>query len=278
MARPEKNTVEYFPFICAEGKKMYYLEETYGNDGFATFVKLLRELAKTEYHYLNLNEKTTQMFLASKCKVSKETLISIINDLVDLGKFNAVLWSENKIIWCQDFVDSIQDAYEKRKNKCITFDGLLHLLVSLGVRKPIKSKSIAPDNTQTIVDYTKEEESRLTPPPEFKGEKILGIDYVKAYDDLPDDFKNMYDEIFYKSWLNINKHISDNCKYLRTWSDQITVYEFKKIYDRIDKKEITINQVKLALEDLDKSKLAKDKYNSVYHGFNTYLKTILKNV
>lgn len=108
--------------------------------------------------------------------------------------------------------------------------------------------------------------------------KILGIDYVKAYDDLPDDFKNMYDEIFYKSWLNINKHLNENCKYLRTWSDQITVYEFKKIYDRIDKKEITIHQVKLALEDLDKSKLAKDKYNSVYHGFNTYLKTILKNV
>ena len=47
MARPERNNVDYFPFYCEDGNKMFYLEETYGNDGFATFIKLLRELAKT---------------------------------------------------------------------------------------------------------------------------------------------------------------------------------------------------------------------------------------
>jgi len=152
MARPERNNVDYFPFICEEGKKMYYIEETYGNDGFATFVKILRELAKAEYHYLDLSKPTTVMFLSAKCKVSKETLISIINDLVDLDKFNLMLWSENKIIWCQDFVDSIQDAYFKRKNNCITFDGLLLLLQGLGVRKPIKLPLNNPVNAQSIVE------------------------------------------------------------------------------------------------------------------------------
>ena len=49
MARPEKNTVEYFPFICDEGNKMFYIEETYGNDGFATFVKLCDRLANVLY-------------------------------------------------------------------------------------------------------------------------------------------------------------------------------------------------------------------------------------
>lgn len=155
MARPEKNTVEYFPFLCEEGKKMYYLEETYGNDGFAVFVKLLRELAKTNYHYLDLSKKTTLMFLSAKCKVSLETLESIINDLVELEKFNPQLWHENKIIWCQDFIDSIQDAYNKRKNKCITFDGLLLHLISLGIRKPSKLPSQGVGNTQTILKETK---------------------------------------------------------------------------------------------------------------------------
>lgn len=158
MARPEKNTVEYFPFYCEDGNKMFYLEETYGNDGFATFIKLLRELAKTNYHYLDLSKPTTQMFLSAKCKISKETLLSIIKDLVDLGKFDKILWEENCIVWCQDFVDSIQDAYFKRKNKCITYDGLLLLLNSLGVRKPSKSKLKDAGNTQTILDYTKLEE------------------------------------------------------------------------------------------------------------------------
>ena len=121
MARPERNNVDYFPFYCEDGNKMFYIEETYGNDGFSTFIKLLRELAKTNYHFLDLSKSTTIMFLSAKCKISKETLISIINDLVELGKFDKILWDENKVIWCQDFVDSIQDAYLRRNNNCITY-------------------------------------------------------------------------------------------------------------------------------------------------------------
>lgn len=160
MARPEKNTVDYFPFICGEGKKMYYLEETYGNDGFATFLKILRELANTEYHYLDLSKKTTKMFLAAKCKISIELLENIINDLVELGKFDASLWSEFEVIWCQDFVDSIQDAYKKRSNQCITKKGLRTLLISLRNPKPDKSESEVHVKPQTILEYTKLEKTR----------------------------------------------------------------------------------------------------------------------
>lgn len=106
---------------------------------------------------------------------------------------------------------------------------------------------------------------------------ILGIDYIKAYNDLPDEFKNMYDEEFYKSWLNINSFISHHCQYLRKWSDQLTIIQFKNIFDRIVKKQIEIKQVQQAFLDLDGNRLAKEKYNSVYHGFNAYLKTIQKS-
>lgn len=161
MARPERNNVDYFPFICEDGNKMFYIEETYGNDGFSTFIKILRELAKTNYHYLDLSKPNTIMFLSAKCKINKEILLLIIKDLVDLGKFDYVLWNENSIIWCQDFVDSIQDAYFKRKNKCITYEGLLLLLCSLGVRKPSKLQSIVPVNTQSIVKDIKEDNTIL---------------------------------------------------------------------------------------------------------------------
>lgn len=176
MARPQKNTVEYFPFICEDGNKMFYIEETYGNDGFATFVKLLRELAKTNYHYLDLSKPTTQMFLSAKCKISKETLLSIIKDLVELGKFDSVLWNENSIIWCQDFIDSIQDAYIKRKNKCITYDGLGVHLQSLGVRKHVFKDKKQPINTQTILEYTKLKKTK-----EDKSKKIPPFDEFLTY-------------------------------------------------------------------------------------------------
>ena len=108
--------------------------------------------------------------------------------------------------------------------------------------------------------------------------QILGIDYVIPYKDTSEEFKSLYNEAFYESWLSINKYLNENCIYLRKWENQITIAEYKKIYDRIYKKEITINQVKLALSDLDGSRVAKDRYNSVYHGFNTFIKTIIKNV
>lgn len=161
MARPKRNTVDYFPFICQEGKKMFYIEQTYGNDGFATFIKILRELALTENHYLNLSDHSTLMFLSAKCRVSTETLLLIINDLVNLGKFDSVLWNDNKIIWCQDFIENIQDAYIKRTNKCIDYEGLLTLLCSLGVRKPPKKELKEGINPHSIVEYTKEDKSKV---------------------------------------------------------------------------------------------------------------------
>jgi len=100
------------------------------------------------------------MFLSAKCKVSKDTLYAIINDLVDLGKFDQLLWAENKIIWCQDFINSIEDAYRSRKNKCITYNGLLVHLISLGVRKPIKCTSKGVENPQSKVEESKVEERR----------------------------------------------------------------------------------------------------------------------
>jgi hypothetical protein len=186
MARPEKNTVEYFPFLCDEGKKMFYIEETYGNDGFSTFIKILRELAKTDFHYLDLSKKTTLMFLSAKCKISTKTLESIINDLVDLDKFDKNLWIENKVIWCQDFIDSIQDAYNKRKNKCITYDGLLQHLCSLGVRKLGKSISQIGVKPQTILEETKLKKTIENRMSEF--ENSLQI-YLKEFGkDLLNDF------------------------------------------------------------------------------------------
>lgn len=204
MARPERNNVDYFPFICEDGNKMFYIEETYGNDGFATFVKLLRELAKTNYHYLDLSKPSTMMFLSAKCKVSKEVLESIINDLVELNKFDKTLWDENKIIWCQDFIDSIQDAYNKRNNKCITYDGLLILLTSLGIRKLNKSNSKGDINPQSIVKNSKVNNNKENTIPTFdeflnyaleKKPKVNRIDLQFKYDSwIANDWKNGNDK------------------------------------------------------------------------------------
>ncbi len=163
MARPPKNIVDYFPFLCKAGKTMFIIENKYKNDGFATWVKILRELASTDYHYLRLNKESDLMYLSAKCLVNVETLNSIINDLCISEEFDGELWNKYKVIWCQKFIDSIQDAYKKRGNKPYTKE---LLLISLGIHKqsksiikPLKSTLNSPNNAQRKEKNIKEKES-----------------------------------------------------------------------------------------------------------------------
>jgi hypothetical protein len=162
MARPQRNNVDYFPFLCKEGKTMYFIEQKYGNDGYATWIKLLRELAVTDFHFLNLSNKAAMMFLASKCKIEEDVLINIIDDLCELGEFHTQLWLENKVVFSPKFLAHIADAYKSRKNNCITLEGLLDILSDLGVRKLYKPLRELPENPQTIVKNTKEENTIVT--------------------------------------------------------------------------------------------------------------------
>lgn len=212
MARPQRNNVDYFPFYCEEGKKMYYLEETYGNDGFAVFIKILRELAKTDYHYLDLTKKTTLMFLSAKCKVTSLLLETIINDLVELEKFDRNLWLESRVIWCQDFIDSIQDAYNKRNNNCITYEGLLTLLISLGVRKPINQKPKSPVNPQTRIYKTKEE---------YRKTLLSDLKKSDFEDSTHFEITISFYELFKKNLTEAGASISTLEKATGKWIDQI---------------------------------------------------------
>ncbi|MFY7937173.1 MAG: DUF4373 domain-containing protein [Flavobacterium sp.] len=161
MARHQQNTVDYFPFLCKEGQAMYYIENKYGNDGYATWIKILRQLAVTNYHYLNLSNYTQLMFLSSKCKINEEKLIEIITDLCNIGEFNKELWEQNRIVFSEKFIENIKDAYSRRKNECINMHTLCIHLNSLSIQSAYILSQIAyanPQkqdiNTHSIVEYT----------------------------------------------------------------------------------------------------------------------------
>jgi len=167
MARPERNNVDYFPHSVNHGKKMHYLREKFGNDGYAVWFMLLEELGKADYHYLNLSDDVQLMYLSSQFKVTELVLKEIINALVKMGVYDAELWESSLIVYDQKFVDSIEDAYSKRRNVCVDHNQLLSHLDSLGVHKPSKlhrkpSKSTLKDtiNPQSKVEDSKVEDSK----------------------------------------------------------------------------------------------------------------------
>jgi hypothetical protein len=113
MARTKK-TVDYFPHIIKNGKTITILENKFGNDGYAFWFKLLEILGSTEGHYYEYKDTSEREFLHARTGVSEEDAQQILDLLADLGAIDKELWKEN-IIWSDNFIDNIRDAYSRRK-------------------------------------------------------------------------------------------------------------------------------------------------------------------
>lgn len=200
MARPERKTVDYFPHYISDGKKMFYIEQKYGNDGYATWFKILESLASTDDHFLNLNNKMDLLFLSAKCRVDESVILSILNDLSILGEIDHFLWSNN-IVYSHKFIESIQDAYTRRTNKCMDYDSFcIHYSGLCTTITRLKYENQY-NNTQSKVNETKVNEIKLNE----KREK----------ENLFEFFWNLYDkkqgrDVALKSWMKIDLSEMEN--------------------------------------------------------------------
>jgi len=194
-ARKQKNTVDYFPHLIRGGKTMFIIESKYKNDGYATWFKILERLGTSENHFIDLSDNKEIMYLASTCNINEDLLNSIINDLVDLGKFDKDLWNHN-IIWSQDFVDNISDLYQRRKSEIPTKELIYkHLKVKYDNKSLNDDKSSHSIVKDSIVEDRIVEDSKLKE--EYKAKKKekeeknpLHSQCVKIYFDW---YKKMFD-------------------------------------------------------------------------------------
>lgn len=186
MARPERNDVDYFPFYCKEGKTMFYIEQTYGNDGFAVWVKLLRSLATTNHHFLNLSSKPDLMFLSSKCRVEETLLLKIISDLAEFGEIDKELWEERRVIWSEKFIDSIRRVYDKRSNTLINKRAVIDIINGNPGRNNEETDESGHVNPESKVKERKVKESKgeinqIAPEIIFKNSARDGIAVYTAH-------------------------------------------------------------------------------------------------
>ena len=125
MAREQRKDVDYFPHECTHGRKMHIVEERYGNDGYATWFKLLEQLGKANNHYIDVSDEMTQMFLSSIFKINIDLMMRIFSDLSKLNAIDKTLFEEYNIIYSHKFCDSIIDAYRNRKGKMVQYNDIL---------------------------------------------------------------------------------------------------------------------------------------------------------
>jgi hypothetical protein len=164
--RTEQNNASFFPFFCKYGDCMNYLHTKYKNDGFATWVKILRELTIKDYHFLDLRNRKRMMALASNCLVSEEVLLDVVSILVEFEELDRDIWEQHQTIWNQKFINSLDPLYDRRKNKCIKKDELIEFLSNNAVINSINDYI----NTQSKEKKSKVEKSKekITPEGEQK--------------------------------------------------------------------------------------------------------------
>ena len=117
MGRKPKLTVDYFPHYIGDGKKIHIVESNFGNDGYAVWFKLLEVLAKTEGHFINMNDDVQVMYMSSKCNVNEDDLFKILDLLARLKQIDGELWHKKRIIWSERFIASIKEVYLKRRRE-----------------------------------------------------------------------------------------------------------------------------------------------------------------
>ncbi|WMJ78460.1 MULTISPECIES: Lin1244/Lin1753 domain-containing protein [unclassified Sedimentibacter] len=146
MARPKKQTVEYFPHYTTSGKTLFILESNYGNNGYAFWFKLLELLGGTNGMYYDCNNVPDLEFLLAKTHVNKETAYNILNILADLETIDKELWYKSKIIWCQNLINNVTDAFKRRISE-IPKKPLLHTETPMKESKCIQKPSASDIST-----------------------------------------------------------------------------------------------------------------------------------
>lgn len=134
MARPEKKTVDYFPHQTTHGKTIFILESKFGNDGYAFWFKLLETLGSKDGMFLDCDDLVEWEYFIARAKVDSETAIEVLETLASVGAISSDMWSV-KIVFCQNFVDGISDAFKRRKEHLPSFDGVIAYINSAKVEK-----------------------------------------------------------------------------------------------------------------------------------------------
>lgn len=114
MARPKKQTVDYFPHDAVSGKTLFILENTFGNDSYAFWFKLLEMLCTAEGHVYDTRNPSAWKFLIAKTRVSDSLGHQILDLLAELEAIDHRLWLDG-LIWSQHLVDNLTDVYLKRR-------------------------------------------------------------------------------------------------------------------------------------------------------------------
>ena len=161
MGRRERKDVDYFPFYIKDGRTLFIMESKYQCMGTGFFTNMMRFLSRTPDHHFQIEKESDKLYFFATTKCDEVSGMDMIEIMVETGKLDRDLWEQKKVLASQDFLDSIQDAYRKRTNSCITIDEIKAFYGITTGRKQKPAEGSKPD-----IDVDDVTPGEKTPPPE----------------------------------------------------------------------------------------------------------------
>ena len=171
MARQSKATVDYFPHKVNHSQSLKIIIKRYQQTGYMFWYKLLELLGSSEFHFFDIQEEEKFEDFYTDCFIDFDLSMELLNKFAKLGMINQSLF-EQGIIYSENFVENIKDAYRKRNINPVFFNEIVDTLTSKGRVTGITSavlevnSAINPQSKvkESIVDKSKEKESGFPPP------------------------------------------------------------------------------------------------------------------
>lgn len=196
MARPKKNTADYFPHYSKRGRTIAALRRNHGNDGYAFWYILSEILTESEGHSLDLSKEIDLEYLSSEAQIEPEKCRAILDDLSRWDKIDSELWAVDSVVWIPGLLDKLGELYRNRKRDIPT--------------KPIVSTVITPDVTGLLPEKPTEQGISTPQNPQSKVEDSIGKKSTqKGKEDLGEISQDAFDR-FWK--LNPIAHKRSKCE------------------------------------------------------------------
>ena len=123
MARPDRHDADYFPFIVKRGRTLNILQNKYGLEGIGFFTNLMRFLCQTPDHFYCFSGDINKFNFFAEIGIEDEVKgIAMIELMIKTEKLDKDLWENHQVIFCPALLESLKDAYDKRRNNIITIE------------------------------------------------------------------------------------------------------------------------------------------------------------
>jgi hypothetical protein len=220
MARPIKQTIDYFPHFVSDGKTLLILQNEFHNDGYAFWFKLLELLCVSDGQAYDYNNPAEWRLLLAKTSVQEDTATKILTILADVGAIDKELHT-HKIIWVQKLVDNLDLVYNRRSNgkpqkPVIANNNVVMKDISVNNNPVIANKS-----THTKQNNTKQNNTIPVEPTALK-EMFYSFKNDNGYKTI--NFENEFKK-FCEYWLEGPRKLKNKKLACHNWLDHAVAYE-----------------------------------------------------